>query len=735
MRTPPRYPPGFRPPPFSRQSVIVGVPGSAYSPPAGAGLGDFWSDAGKTISQAGQAVTSAVSNAASSASSTITGAINQAGKIAQQAGQAAGQAAQTVAQDASKAGSQVTQAVDNTITAVVNPTSPYDKIVPGWSGVRGWLPDAIRKTIEKIFDDALSVDTFLQNDLISVLKAGGTNGQAILALGTWINQIAIDFLPAILLTSSGAQRTAAANQIDPLSKTSDVYKLITAKRKSEGGTGDTENLANAFDLLCAISFAPMAVALSSVTRTPGPMVALAGHPNGYSRWIKDALNIMVTVPPGNPRTKALIGLAQDFVELVVGVRVGPAAGLEIATLILTNLPQPPYTKIVETLLGDPVAQKNLTSKGIPVVITSRILPVAVGCLQADNAEAWLKCAEGLVDVIFPRLISDLRDKFGVDPNSLRIIVSAVWRTGGDLSVLLDEGKFPGIQDALVGAGFMAIRHVANAIGYADPRTFIDKVLGPLIKQTVPALFDKLITAADFSVLLFACFDENAARQLSQAAGLAGVDGLGAGLGADTTTGPKNPLPQPVQLAINELAKAHWDVEQACINMLVTEVVLPAEQRVQVSVISLMRTIPTDVTSPFKPPALLLLALVAQKFPRVREMLVRLGILTPAQLVALGAPPLGALFGGRIAAAGATSTPPQTIVATARNNQTLTTGQGITVNVPVPPGFNVPLGVAGAAVGYFLPLLGGPLVALAVGGAAGAGLFNAFLPAPLLNATR
>lgn len=372
-----------------------------------------------------------------------------------------------------------------------------------------WLSDTT-SAISTVASDIGDVASALGSDGVAFAKMAvqiaGNDLDAILQVMEWILDFMGDLVALIDPTGTSASRQAALDRMNPTNPNGAIYALLTQDKYKKG-----------LELLILLPILPAVILFDAVDRPLlshiSPQFADLFSP---AHMTDTFINVLGAIVEGAATGQNLFQLVQGIVEQIlnsVGVQVSPACVVKIAYMCITGPFFPPMPAIALAIAHDPVFQKsadNLLGTGSTI---EKILPVAISCFDASDPSTWLTCFEGLLNLVFPGIIQGLAS-VGVDATSLRVLVQAIWESGGDFEVVLNEVQFPGITEAVMGLGFFGVGWVANAVnsvthafngfagyGSVDFRAAED-FFGRVVVPWLPADLAQEVTSA-FDVFNFA----------------------------------------------------------------------------------------------------------------------------------------------------------------------------------------------------------------------------------------
>lgn len=339
-------------------------------------------------------------------------------------------------QDIANAGSSVVKGTENAVQSVASDVS-----------------SAVNSLLQKAFG-------------AGSLAANTING--IIKLDTALAGMAGSIASAIASGNLSSIGTAFRSA-DPMEANSTAYHLIS----------DPAN-EDAADILSAVMFSPLIAALTFNPSGLGILPAIANltsRPSPYTKLLRDCVAIPAQKLGSTQLVGKLIDVGENLIQVMIGIPVGPATAFGVGILLLTNLPQPPYGAILSKIMNDPIAKKYMLSRSISATFVKKIIPDTIACMDADSAEEWVTCAEGVIDTVAPKFITNLK-AHGLSWNDIRTVAGAAWQSGLDLDLMFDEDFFPGITGAMEALGIVGIVYLAQALNCTS-NSLITKYFGPL----------------------------------------------------------------------------------------------------------------------------------------------------------------------------------------------------------------------------------------------------------------
>jgi hypothetical protein len=421
-----------------------------------------------------------------------------------------------------------------------HPVDECDRLVPDWLAALGAreaalvacrsVQNPLKTALTTVQNDLAAARALiagipsLQTDLQNALATGADFVHAVDALTPylgrgkdalrqwmqWLSKLAADVGPGLSATVSRDVRYDAIRQFDPTWNQSDVYHLLM-----------DDQYTDAADMLAVSVFMSAEAAMVGwLTVSSGglllPVLAqqaptalvvtglnLADRPTPYLKLLRDAVYILANM---NTLTRAdvyqrLVSLGEDFTQIMIGIRIGPQTALMAGIYIATNLPQPPYGTIAEMVVKDPVFQDNMKGKGVPAIVTDKILPVTAGCLNSADAESFFVCAQKALDAAMPDLVQRLRDH-GLSLTDLRVVITAIWKAGGDLRIALDRDRNPGVLESLLALGVAGILELNDYFHVADSaEAFVQKLAHDFGLPSTDFIIKKLNKLIQYTHLL------------------------------------------------------------------------------------------------------------------------------------------------------------------------------------------------------------------------------------------
>lgn len=414
-----------------------------------------------------------------------------------------------------------------------------DSIFPQGLPARGALVGFCRQAVssaEQLESQAQGLATSLQHDLdaanlaLSALRqqlndsisTGKTLAEAIAVIDPWFDR-APTGIPQMLNWLSLYAGGFAALLENP-DMPADLRMQYIRALMPPGVSGTDSDLyhlimdpqyQDAADMLAIFLFWPLIVLSSAGSAGIVPNLNVMDHPTPYLQVLRDAMRVFVGGATGADLVRTLTDLGKNLIEVCWGVKIGPATAAVIAVYLITNLPQVPYGSIAIAVANDPVFQDNLKHKtvagqSLPPWVVDTLVPSLVPCLQISDADLFLKCAQGAIDVTLPGLVQRLRDH-GVSLTDVRVVVSALWRSGANPTIAFDRDRNPGALESLLALGVAGMVEI-NDLLHVDQtiEAFIRDVVGSTA-DPIFAKFNKLISY--FKLLMGVYADE---RDIGQA---------------------------------------------------------------------------------------------------------------------------------------------------------------------------------------------------------------------------
>lgn len=364
-----------------------------------------------------------------------------------------------------------------------------ESAISGALGAVGSALSAVESVVNSVVTDAESVVTTLGSDVVSVvgniISSFPNDVDALIGLAKFILQIAGDLLAVVDPTGTTASRSAALQRLNPFKVGSTVYNFITLQSYD----------ASFRMLFWIIILGPLILAVF-------PLLLAQANPLTQQsiEAIISAFRAVVTgVASGRNVFATVEAVVADVISALLGVPVGPATSLKITYLVLAGLPIPPILAILDVVLADPIAQQFIgRTLNLPNSFVDKWMPIAASCLNVADGGSWLTCLEGVIDGLFPALVSTLQ-KFSIDLNDLRTIVQSAWETGGDINLMLrhnvvaNKVQFSGDLSSLspvtvsfISIGFFGIGFLASKIGIQNADGFFINTFCPLLPSDVRA---------------------------------------------------------------------------------------------------------------------------------------------------------------------------------------------------------------------------------------------------------
>lgn len=335
------------------------------------------------------------------------------------------------------------------------------------------------------------VETFISGigeAIWNIIETIGADATAVFKLAGFILQILKDMLPLFDPTGTSASRQAAINALNPFRSGSEVYNFITSP----------DSDAEFKMLFWIVLLAPVGLSLL-------PLMIVAEQFNPFeaetvSSLVQAFRDLVTGVAAGTPAYQVGYKIVMDLVDALLGVPIGPATAMKLVYTILSGLPVPPIMACIDIVAADPLAQQFIgKSINLPTPFVDKVMPAAMSCLNASDASQWLNCLEGVIEAIFPKLVTKLQ-QYAIDLNDLRTVVQSAWETGGDLNLMLASniaasvqkfGAVPAslanvtpVQGAFIGIGFFGTDFVASKIGVQNASGFFINTLAPLLGKDI-----------------------------------------------------------------------------------------------------------------------------------------------------------------------------------------------------------------------------------------------------------
>lgn len=377
-----------------------------------------------------------------------------------------------------------------------------EEVARGVQAADKLLLDARDAVVDQLQRRLADVEPLLDQWLGSQFGGQFTRGpKAVLEIIKWFSAVGAAIAPLADPNATSSQRAAAASQLDPLFANSAIYQLFFDPRYER-----------AADAVAVSIFAVSAVGALPLLVAAGPqqlvIVAanLASQPTPYLKVVRDTLTLARDLRNGQGISgQNLISLGQDYLQILWGVRVGPATAILVAVEILMGLPVPPTAKILALIARDPEFRRDLKNKGINQYIVDRGLPALAMCVTASDADQFLKCAQGVIETVLPGVVTNMR-KYGVSLNDARVVISSLWRAGGDLTLAFDQDDVDGkaATVALLALGVGGLVVLAELAGASDFIGYFETRIGPIIPRNTA---DNLRKGVKFYTLLAKVFGQ------------------------------------------------------------------------------------------------------------------------------------------------------------------------------------------------------------------------------------
>ena len=333
-----------------------------------------------------------------------------------------------------------------------------------------WLSTAV-SDVEGVAEAALPEIAKVILQIIQTIEA---DADAVLKLIEFFFSILGDILALIDPTGTTASRNAAKARLNPLKRGTATYNFITS------ADSNTE-----LDIVLA-----MLIILAMI----GGAFVLT-NPIEQKQALKQALRDLVTnVAAGKPAFEVVYVIVMDLVDTLLGIPIGPATAMKLTYTIISGLPVPPIATCVDIIAADPIAQQYIgKSLHLPSTFTNKVVPVAMSCLNASDSAQWFNCLTGVVEAVFPGIITGLR-KYSINLNDLRNIIQSAWETGGDLNLMLrsnissatqkfgavDLSSLTPVQSSIISVGFFGTDLIAAKIGVQNAGGFFINTFAPLM---------------------------------------------------------------------------------------------------------------------------------------------------------------------------------------------------------------------------------------------------------------
>ena len=357
------------------------------------------------------------------------------GDTINQLGAAAGLPVQFVSSAAATAAATPSQNIFNQIAALVKTAASAPGKLPGQ------IASDLSSDVSSVVAKAMNIGGFAGQTIQGIIQLNA-------ALGTMASAIS-----RAILSGDRTKIAAALRDSDPMQNGSTMYHLIN----------DPQN-EDAADILSAVVFSPLIAALCFNPADPNFGAAienLTARPSPYTDILRDISTIAAQGMVGPTLVQKLSDIGTRLIQVVIGLPVGPATAFTVGILIATNLPQPPYMAIITKIINDPVAKKYMSSRGISPLIVKKLIPDTIACMDAETPQQWVQCAEGVIDVVAPKLITNLKNH-GVNFNDVKNIAAAAWDSGLDLDLMTDDDVYPGIDASWIALGVVGLVYIAQA---------------------------------------------------------------------------------------------------------------------------------------------------------------------------------------------------------------------------------------------------------------------------------
>lgn len=357
-----------------------------------------------------------------------------------------------------------------------------EEVAKGVKAADKVLLDARDAVVQQLQARIADVEPLLNSWLGSQFGGQFTRGpKALLELIKWFAAVGAAIAPLGDPNASDAQRRQAMSQLDPLLNNSAVYNLFFDPQYER-----------AADAVAVSIFAISAVGALPIIVAAGPQqlliiaANLASQPTPYLKVVRDTLTVARDIKNGNGVPgQALISLGQDYLQILWGVRVGPATAILVAVKILMGMPVPPTAEILALIAKDPQFRKDLKNKGLNPYLVDKGLPALATCVTASDADQFLRCAQGVIEVVLPGIVRGMR-QYGVSLSDARVVITQLWRTGGDIALAFDQDDEDGraATAALLALGVGGLVAIAEVAGASDFIGYFESRIGPIVPRDV-----------------------------------------------------------------------------------------------------------------------------------------------------------------------------------------------------------------------------------------------------------
>jgi hypothetical protein len=432
----------------------------------------------------------------------------------------------------------------------------------------------VAKAASSVGDALDAIGNFIGNaavELWHILETLGDYAAAFIELLGWL----LGLVPEVVNPGN------LFRDLNPLAPGSKAYDLVNNPAHTR-----------MVNLLTIVLFGPLALGMA-IFAPQAAMQAFVEGPggaNGMTKFLRDLISALNASSAADKTKKSVQAFEDLLVFLTGGIEISIPGLLQIGLLLLTNIPLPPVGSILMVIAADPVAQDSLKQKGLPAGLFTDVIPITEACFRANSAEQYLTCAQKAIEEFFPGFIQTMQQKFFVSLSDLRVVVAALWASNGDMARMLDTSKFPGVHDALVGIGVVALVEVAKNL-QTPADNFITGLKGVLPDD----LLSVLVTGEQFLFHVTNAADATVRKQTGLH-GLAGLNAL-----TDSTS-----LPNLSRRALYQLQRARWDVKRAVLAMRLDEYTNDAwpvneggDGITKISDVALFRRLRVDINDPSK----------------------------------------------------------------------------------------------------------------------------------------